>query len=58
MRAVHWQIFRAATLLRVALELGRVSNQILTINLHVIAHKPNSDHGRPVSPPARVSALQ
>ncbi|MCI0465641.1 MAG: class I SAM-dependent methyltransferase [Beijerinckiaceae bacterium] len=43
--AAAWQIFRAVTLLRVALELGRASGEVLTINLHIIAHKRNSEPG-------------
>lgn len=37
--AVLWHIFRAMTVLRIALETGRLHGHILTLNLHLIARK-------------------
>ncbi len=41
-QAALWHFFRAMTVLRIAAETGRFRGHILTINLHVIAHKGGS----------------
>jgi hypothetical protein len=38
-QAALWHFFRAMTVLRIAAESGQLRGHILTVNLHIIAHK-------------------